>query len=267
MLILDLGGKKALVMGVTNERSLGYALARKLFQAGAEVALSYQSERLRPQVEKLAQGLGQAPLFQADVTKEEELEGLFAGIKETWGALDYLVHSLAFAPREAFSGRFLDTRREDWRIALEVSAYSFVAVAKRAEPLLREGGALLTLTYYASEKVVPRYNVMAAAKAALETSVRYLAYELGPKGVRVNAISAGPVMTVAARAIPGFTQMYEWARKTAPLRRPVTQEEVGNAGLFLLSPLAGGITGEVLFVDAGYHIMGMPPEDRARWES
>lgn len=248
-------------MGVTNERSLGYAIAKKLHEAGAEVALSYQSERLRPEAEKLAQNLGPAKLFQADVTKEEELENLFRGIAETWGHLDFLVHSLAFAPREAFAGRFLDTRREDWQVALEVSAYSFVAVAKKAEPLLREGGALLTLTYYASEKVVPRYNVMAAAKAALEACVRYLAYELGPKGIRVNAISAGPVMTVAARSIPGFTKMYEWVGKTTPLRRNITQEEVGNAALFLLSPLASGITGEVLFVDAGYHIMGMPSED------
>ncbi|MBC7318744.1 enoyl-ACP reductase [Candidatus Bipolaricaulota bacterium] len=261
MVVLDLAGKKALVMGVTNERSLGYAIAKKLYEAGAEVALSYQNERLRPVAEKLAQNLGPAKLFQADVTKEEELENLFRGIAETWGHLDFLVHSLAFAPREAFAGRFLDTRREDWQVALEVSAYSFVAVAKKAEPLLREGGALLTLTYYASEKVVPRYNVMAAAKAALEACVRYLAYELGPKGIRVNAISAGPVMTVAARSIPGFTKMYEWVGKTAPLRRNITQEEVGNAAVFLLSPLASGITGEVLFVDAGYHIMGMPPED------
>lgn len=248
-------------MGVTNERSLGYAIAQKLHEAGAEIALSYQSERLRSQVEKLAQSLGGARLFQADVTKEPEIEALFRGIEEHWGHLDFLVHSLAFASREAFTGRYLDTARADWLFALEVSAYSLVAVVKRAEPLLRPGGAILTLTYYASEKVVPRYNVMAAAKAALEASVRYLAYELGPKGIRVNAISAGPVMTVAARAIPGFTQMYEWVGKTAPLRRNITQEEVGNAGLFLLSPLASGITGEVLFVDAGYHIMGLPVQD------
>jgi enoyl-[acyl-carrier protein] reductase I len=261
MVVLDLTGKKALVMGVTNERSLGYAIARKLREAGAEVAMSYQSERLRPEVERLAQSLGGARIFQADVTREEELDALFRGLHESWGGLEYLVHSLAFAPREAFAGRYLNTSRADWLTALEVSAYSLVAVVRRAEPLLRPSGAVLTLTYYASEKVVPRYNVMAAAKAALEASVRYLAYELGPKGIRVNAISAGPVMTVAARAIPGFTKMYEWAGKTAPLRRTIAQEEVGNAGLFLLSPLASGITGAVLFVDAGYHIMGMPPED------
>ncbi|MEN3010496.1 MAG: enoyl-ACP reductase [Candidatus Bipolaricaulaceae bacterium] len=259
MLALDLSGKKALVMGVANERSLAYAIAQKLRAAGAELALSYQAERLRPELEKLAQALGGALLFQADVTKDEELDALFRGIGEAWGHLDYLVHSLAFAPREAFAGRFLDTRREDWRVALEVSAYSLVAVARRAEPLLREGGALLTLTYYASEKVVPHYNVMAAAKAALEASVRYLAYELGPKGIRVNAISAGPVRTVAARSIPGFATLYEQVGKLAPLGRNITHEEVGNAGLFLLSPWASGITGAVLFVDAGYHILGVPP--------
>ncbi|MCS7217519.1 MAG: enoyl-ACP reductase [Thermus sp.] len=257
MLTLDLAGKKALVMGVTNQRSLGYAIAEKLRAAGAEVALSYQGERIRPEAERLAEALGGARLFQADVTQDAELDALFAGVGEAWGGLDYLVHAIAFAPREAMEGRYLDTRRQDWLLALEVSAYSLVAVAQRAEPLLRAGGGIVTLTYYASEKVVPKYNVMAIAKAALEASVRYLAYELGPKGVRVNAISAGPVRTVAARSIPGFTKMYDRVAQVAPLGRNVSQEEVGNLGLFLLSPLASGITGEVVYVDAGYHIMGM----------
>ncbi|TBH21198.1 enoyl-ACP reductase FabI [Thermus thermamylovorans] len=256
MLTLDLSGKKALVMGVTNQRSLGYAIAEKLHQAGAELAFSYQGERLKDEVERLAAPLG-ALTFQADATRDEELDRLFAGIKEAWGGLDYLVHAIAFAPREAMEGRYLDTRREDWLLALEVSAYSLVAAARRAEALLREGGGIVTLTYHASRKVVPRYNVMAIAKAALEASVRYLAFELGPKGVRVNAISAGPVRTVAARSIPGFTRMYDRVAQVAPLGRNITQEEVGNLGLFLLSPLAGGITGEVVYVDAGYHIMGM----------
>lgn len=257
MLTVDLSGKKALVMGVTNERSLGYAIAQKLRAAGAELALSYQAERLRPDLEKIAQTLGGALLFRADVTKDEELDALFQGVKEAWGHLDYLVHSIAFAPKEAFSGRYLDTRRADWLLTLEVSAFSLVAAVQRAEPLLRPGGAILTLTYYASEKVIPRYNVMAVAKAALEATVRYLAYELGPKGIRVNAISAGPVRTVAARSIPGFSALHEQVGKLAPLGRNITQEEVGNAGLFLLSPLASGITGTVLFVDAGYHILGL----------
>jgi enoyl-[acyl-carrier protein] reductase I len=260
MLTVDLAGKKALVMGVTNQRSLGFAIAEKLKEAGAEIALSYQGERIRPEAEKLAEALGGALLFQADVTKDEELDALFGGLKEAWGHLDYLVHAIAFAPREAMEGRYLDTRRADWLLALEVSAYSLVAAAQRAEPLLREGGGIVTLTYYASEKVVPKYNVMAIAKAALEASVRYLAYELGPKGVRVNAISAGPVRTVAARSIPGFTKMYDRVAQVAPLRRNITQEEVGNLGLFLLSPLGSGITGEVIYVDAGYHIMGMELE-------
>ena len=260
MLTVDLSGKKALVMGVTNRRTLGFGIAAKLKEAGAGVALSYQAERLRPEAEKLAEALGGALLFRADVTQDEELDALFAGVKEAFGGLDYLVHAIAFAPREAMEGRYIDTRRQDWLLALEVSAYSLVAAAQRAEPLLREGGGIVTLTYYASEKVVPKYNVMAIAKAALEASVRYLAYELGPKGVRVNAISAGPVRTVAARSIPGFTKMYDRVAQTAPLRRNVTQEEVGNLGLFLLSPLASGITGEVVYVDAGYHIMGMELE-------
>ncbi|TFU25784.1 enoyl-ACP reductase FabI [Thermus tengchongensis] len=259
MLTLDLSGKKALVMGVTNQRSLGYAIAEKLHGAGVELAFSYQGERLKEEVERLAAPLG-ALTFQADATRDEELDRLFAGIGEAWGHLDYLVHAIAFAPREAMEGRYLDTRRQDWLLALEVSAYSLVAAAQRAEALLREGGGIVTLTYYASEKVVPRYNVMAIAKAALETSVRYLAYELGPKGVRVNAISAGPVRTVAARSIPGFMKMYDRVAQVAPLKRNITQEEVGNLGLFLLSPLASGITGEVVYVDAGYHVMGMELE-------
>jgi enoyl-[acyl-carrier protein] reductase I len=259
MITLDLSGKKALVMGVTNGRSLGYAIAEKLHQAGAELFFSYQSERLKEDVEKLARPLG-ARIFQADVTRDEELDALFQEVGRAWGGLDYLVHAIAFAPREAMEGRYLDTRRQDWLLALEVSAYSLVAVAQRAEPLFREGGSLVTLTYYASEKVVPKYNVMAVAKSALEASVRYLAYELGPKGVRVNAISAGPVRTVAARSIPGFMKMYDRVAQVAPLKRNVTQEEVGHLGLFLLSPLASGITGEVVYVDAGYHIMGMELE-------
>ncbi len=256
MMAIDLSGKKALVMGVTNQRSLGYAIAEKLHRAGAELLFSYQAERLREEVEGLALPLG-ARTFQADVTKDEELDALFEEVRRAWGGLDYLVHAIAFAPREAMEKRYLDTRRKDWLLALEVSAYSLVAVAQRAEPLLREGGGIVTLTYYASEKVVPKYNVMAVAKSALEASVRYLAYELGPKGVRVNAISAGPVRTVAARSIPGFMRMYDRVAQVAPLKRNVTQEEVGHLGLFLLSPLSSGITGEVIYVDAGYHIMGM----------
>jgi enoyl-[acyl-carrier protein] reductase I len=257
MIPIDLKGKRGLVMGVSNARSLGWAIAERLHAAGAELAFSYQGDRLREDLEKLTHDWTGALLSQCDVTNEGELKATFAGLREAWGGLDFVVHSIAFAPRAAMDGRYIETTREDWRTALEVSAYSLVAVAREAEPLLGEGGALVTLTYYAAEKVVPKYNVMGIAKSALEASVRYLAYELGKQGVRVNAVSAGPVRTVAARSIPGFMKMYNKVAGVAPLGRNVTHEEVGNLGLFLLSPLASGITGETVYVDAGFHIMGM----------
>jgi enoyl-[acyl-carrier protein] reductase I len=257
MIEIDLKGKRGLVMGVSNGRSLGWAIAEKLAAAGAELAFSYQGDRLKQDLEKLTRDLPGARLSQCDVTNESELKATFADLKEAWGSLDFVVHSIAFAPRTAMDGRYIETTRDDWRMALEISAYSLVAVAREAEALLNEGGSLVTLTYYAAEKVVPKYNVMGIAKSALEASVRYLAYELGKKGVRVNAVSAGPVRTVAARSIPGFMKMYNKASGIAPLGRNVTHEEVGNLGLFLLSSLASGITGETVYVDAGFHIMGM----------
>lgn len=244
-------------MGVTNARSLGWSIAKKLDEAGAELAFSYQGERLRGEIEKLTRDLPDPRLYQVDVTREEELKALFADLGHCWGQLDYLVHSIAFAPRTAMAGRYVDTCRDDWVTALEVSAYSLVSAAREAEPLLAEGGALVTMSYYAAERVVPKYNVMAIAKSALEASVRYLAYDLGKKGVRVNALSAGPVKTVAARSIPGFMKMYARVAAIAPLGRNIEQEDVGNLGLFLLSPLASGITGETVYVDGGYHVMGM----------
>ena len=255
--VIDLSGKKALVMGVTNKRSLGWAIAAQLQEAGADLAFSYQGERLRGEVEKLTAERPETPRFECDVTKEEDLEALFAGLSEVWDGIDILVHAIAFAPRAAMEGRYIDTTREDWITALEVSAYSLVSIARHAEPMLREGASIATLTYHASERVVPKYNVMAIAKSALEASVRYLAYELGEKNIRVNGISAGPVKTIAARSIPGFMSMFKQFEKIAPLKRNVTHEEVGQLGLFLLSPMASGITGEVVYVDAGYHIMGM----------
>lgn len=257
MIAIDLKGKRGLVMGVANARSLGWAIAEKLGEAGAELAFSYQGERLKDDLEKLTQDMAGTRLFQCDVTNEEELKSTFAALKDAWGGLDFVVHSIAFAPRAAMDGRYIETTRDDWRTALEISAYSLVSVAREAEPLLSEGGTLVTLTYFAAEKVVPKYNVMGIAKSALEASVRYLAYELGKKGVRINAVSAGPVRTVAARSIPGFMKMYNKVGSIAPLGRNVTHEEVGNLGLFLLSPLSGGITGETVYVDAGFHIMGM----------
>jgi enoyl-[acyl-carrier protein] reductase I len=257
MIEIDLAGKRALVLGVSNARSLGWAIADKLRAAGAELAFGYQGERLKEDLEKLTASMPERRLYSCDVTREDELKAMFEDLRGAWGSLDYVVHSIGFAPRAAMDGRYIETTRQDWLTALEISAYSLVSVAREAEPLLREGGGIITLTYYAAEKVVPKYNVMGIAKSALEASVRYLAYEMGKQGVRVNAVSAGPVRTVAARSIPGFMKMYNRVADIAPLGRNVTHEEVGNLGLFLLSPLAAGITGETVYVDAGYHIMGM----------
>ncbi len=257
MIEIDLKGKRGLVMGVANGRSLGWAIAERLGAAGAELAFSYQGERLKEDLEKLTRDMPGTRLSQCDFTREEDLEATFGDLRQAWGGLDFVVHSIGFAPRAAMDGRYIDTTREDWVTALDISAYSLVAVARHAEPLLNEGASIVTLTYYASEKVVPKYNVMGIAKSALEASVRYLAYEMGKKQVRVNAVSAGPVRTVAARSIPGFMKMYNKVAGIAPLGRNVTHEEVGNLGLFLLSPLSSGITGETIYVDAGYHVMGM----------
>ena len=257
MIQIDLNGKKGLVMGVANSRSLGWAVAEKLSAAGAQLAFSYQGERLRETLEKLTANLEGSRLYDCDLTEPEQIDALFADLGEAWGELDFLVHAIAFAPRPAMDGRYIDTTREDWLTALEISAFSLVAVAKAAEPLLKEGSSMITLTYYAAEKVVPKYNVMGIAKSALEASVRYLAYELGPAGVRVNAVSAGPVRTVAARSIPGFLKMYKRVAGIAPLKRNVDHAEVGNLGLYLLSPLSSGTTGETVYVDAGYNVMAM----------
>ncbi len=257
MVNLDLSGKRYLIMGVTNRYSLGWGIAEQLHRAGAELAFSYQGERLKDSLEKLTAELPGCRLLQCDVTRPDELTALFDDLTAAWGSLDGLVHAIAFAPRAALEGRYLDTSREDWLIALEVSAYSLVAAVRGAEPLFNDGASVVTLTYYAAEKVVPKYNVMAIAKSALEASVRYLAYELGGAGVRVNAVSAGPVKTVAARSIPGFMSLYQKFSEVAPLGRQISQQDVGNLGLFLLSPLAAAITGEVVYVDAGYHVMGM----------
>lgn len=257
MIGIDLAGKNYLVMGVANRRSLGWAIAEQLHAAGGRLAFSYQAERLQSELEGLTADMPDRLLFQCDVGREEELAAMFSGLQEQWGSLDGIVHAIAFAPRESMEGRYLDTTRQDWMTALDVSAYSLVAVARHAEPLLSEGAGMVTLSYYAAEKVVPKYNVMAIAKSALEASVRYLAYELGGKQIRVNAVSAGPVRTVAARSIPGFVSLFKRFAEVAPLGRNITHEEVGQLGLFLLSPLASGITGEVVYVDAGFHIMGM----------
>ncbi len=260
---MDLKGKNILVMGVTNKFSLGWAIAEVVRDAGANLAFSYQAERQQAGLEKLTANIDGCRLYQCDVTAEGELKLMMADLGATWGGIDGVVHAIGFAPRAAMEGRYLDTTKEDWLVALEVSAYSLLAVAREAEAHLNEGAGIVTLTYYAAEKVVPKYNVMGVAKSALESTVRYLAYDLGKLGVRVNAVSAGPVKTVAARSIPGFMQMYRKFADMAPLKTGIVPRDVGNLGAYLLSPMAAGITGETVYVDAGYHAMGMdlPDED------
>ncbi|UCH25609.1 MAG: enoyl-ACP reductase [Trueperaceae bacterium] len=263
MYTIDLKGKTGLVLGVTNQRSIAWSIAKPLAEAGARLIFSYQAERLRGALEKLTQNLEDPVLYECDVQFDDQLDKLFKDIESTVGRLDFVVHSLAYAPQATFENPFFHTTREDWRTAMDVSAYSLVAVAKRAAPLMTEGGSILTMTYLAAERVVPHYNMMGVAKAALEASVRFLAYELGPAGIRVNAISAGPVRTVAARSISGFAGMYAEAGRQSMLQRNITQEEVGAVGLSLIAEqLGSGITGEIVFVDAGYHAIGMfVPED------
>ena len=258
--MIDLRGKVAVVFGLANKRSIAYAVAQKLAEAGATLILSYQSERLQKEAEQLLADLGQAETgraFQCDVSRDEEIEALFAKIANAAPQVDILVHSVAFAPADAIKNDFLLTTREDFRVAHDVSVYSLIAVARGAAPLMTNGGAILTLTYYGSEKVFPNYNVMGVAKAALEASVRYLAASLGSKNIRVNAISAGPIKTLAARGIGDFSTILDKVTERAPLHRNVEQAEVGNTALFLCSPLASGITGEITFVDCGFNVTGI----------
>jgi len=258
MRTIDLSGRNALILGVANQRSLGWAIAEALGQAGCRLAFTYQGERLKDNVTDLAAKYPDAPVLPCDVTRDDELDTLMAAVRAEMGRLDVLVHSVAFARREDLEGQFRKTSREGWRTALEISAYSLVDVANRAAPLMEpHGGAMLALTYMASQRVFPAYNVMGSAKAALEHAIRQLAYELGPLNIRVNGISAGPISTLSARGVSGFTGMLQHARERAPLGRGVEAREVGDAALFLCSPLATAITGEILFVDAGYNIMGL----------
>lgn len=255
---MSLAGKVALVVGVANHRSIAWAIARALAEQGASLVLTYQNERLRPGVQELAETVG-APTVECDVSLDDHVRAAVEKTVDLRGGLDLLVHSVAFAQREDLDGRFVDTRREGFRVAMDVSVYSLVALARAAEPFMkaRGGGSILTLTYYGSEKVVPGYNVMGVAKAALEAAVRYLAYDLGPSGIRVNAISAGPLNTLAARGIPGFVEMRRHHAERSPLRRNIEVDEVARTAVFLLGPQASAITGEVVYVDAGYHIMGV----------
>ena len=256
--MIDMKGKVAVVFGLANKRSIAYAIAQKLAEAGATLVLGYQSERLQREAEQLLEDLGQketGKAFQCDVSKDDEIANIFAEIKSQFGKMDTLVHSIGFAPN--IKNSVLNTAREDFRVAHDVSAYSLIALAREAAPLMPEGGSILTLTYYGSEKVFPNYNIMGVAKAALEAAVRYLAADLGSKNIRVNAISAGPIKTLAARGISDFTQILTAVEQRGPLHRNVEQNEVGNTALFLASPLASGITGEITFVDCGYNITGL----------
>lgn len=257
MYAIDLRGQHGLVMGVANHRSLAWAIARQLDGAGARLCVTWAHERLRPAAEELVATLHNAFTMQCDVTRDDMIDAVAERLGARWGSLELLVHGIAYARREDLEGDFVATPRAGFQLALDVSAYSLLNVVHRALPLLtRNGASVVTLTYFASERAVPHYNVMGSAKAVLEQSVRQLAYELGPKRVRVNAISPGPVSTLAARGIHGFTDMLKEHARMAPLGRNITQDEVGKAALFLLSDLASGVTGETLYVDAGYHIMG-----------
>jgi len=255
--MIDLSGKTAVVFGLANKRSIAWGIAQQLHAAGATLAICYQNERMRLEAESLISELPGASGFQCDVSSDSEIEALFAALKEKYGKVDTLVHAAAFAPAAELKGDFLNTSRDGFRVAMDVSVYSLIAVSRAATPLMTEGGSIMTLTYYAAEKVVPNYNVMALAKAALESATRYLAATLGPRNIRVNAISAGPVRTLAARSITGFTVMEDHTERNAPLRRNIAADDVGNAALYLCSPLASNVTGHILMVDAGYSILGM----------
>lgn len=255
---LLLEGKLGVVFGVANKRSIAWAIAQAWHKAGARLAFTYQGERLRENVEELAGTFGGDTLIlPCDVTKDEEIDHVFREVGNKMGRLDLLLHAVAFAPREALEGQFVNTSREAFRVAHDVSAYSLVALARSAAPLMTQGGSIVAMSYYGAEKVVPHYNVMGVAKAALEASTRYLAYDLGPKKIRVNCISAGPVNTLAARGISGFTEMLKHYEAHAPLKRNVLPEELGATGVFLASEGAAAITGQVIYVDSGYQIMGM----------
>jgi enoyl-[acyl-carrier protein] reductase I len=253
----SLQGRTAVVFGVANKRSIAWAIARQMQQAGAQLAITYQNERLKQEAADLIAELPNAQAFQCDVSRDEEIAQLFEQLKERYGKLNVLVHSIAYAPAEDLKGDFADTSRDGFRIALDTSAYSLVALARAARPLMTEGGSIMTMTYYGSARVIPRYNVMGVAKAALEASVRYLAYDLGKNNIRVNAISAGPIKTLASRGISGFGDMLKEQAERAPLKRNVDVNEVATTAVFLASDAGSGITGETLYVDGGYNIMGV----------
>jgi len=258
-----MAGKRGLVMGVANERSIGWGIARALADHGADLAFTYQGDALGKRVKPLAETVGSTLCVDCDVTDDAAIDRAFAEIESAWGGLDFVVHAIAFSDKEELKGEYLDTTRGNFLRTLDISCYSFTAVAQRATRLMKNGGSLVTLTYYGAERVMPHYNVMGVAKAALEASVRYLAADLGGRNIRVNAISAGPIKTLAASGIGDFRYILKWNELNAPLKRNVTIDQVGGAGLYLLSDLSAGVTGEVHHVDSGYHVVGMLRTDAA----
>ncbi len=254
-------GKRGLIMGLANDKSLAWGIAKQLHEQGAELAFSYQGDSLEKRVRPLAASVGSDFLIDCDVSDMDALDGAFATLKARWPTIDFIVHAIGYSDKSQLRGRYYDTTLDNFLMTMNISAYSLVAVTKRALPMMNKGGSILTLSYYGAEKVVPHYNVMGVAKAALETSVKYLANDCGPDGIRVNAISAGPIKTLAASGIGDFRYILKWNELNAPLRRNVTIEDVGGAGLYLLSDLASGVTGEIHHVDAGYNVVGMKQED------
>ncbi len=256
-----MAGKRGLIMGLANDKSLAWGIAKKLSEAGAELAFSYQGETMEKRVRPLAEQLGVARLFDCDVSDMGALDATFAKLAEEWRTIDFVVHAIGFSDKNELRGRFVDTSLDNFLMTMNISVYSFVAVAQRAAKMMNPGGSMLTLSYYGAEKVIPHYNVMGVAKAALETSVQYLAVDLGRDNIRVNAISAGPIKTLAASGIGDFRLILKWNELNSPLKRNVTIDDVGGAGLYLLSDLASGVTGETHHVDAGYNVIGMKAED------
>lgn len=254
-------GKRGLIMGVANNRSIAWGIAKACADAGAELALTYQGEALKKRVEPLATELGAIVAGHCDVTDLDTIDAVFAELESKWGKLDFVVHAIAFSDKDELTGRYVETSRENFNRTMDISVYSLTAVAKRAEPLMTDGGSIITLTYYGAEKVMPHYNVMGVAKAALEASVRYLAVDLGGSNIRVNAISAGPIKTLAASGIGDFRYILKWNEYNSPLKRTVTIDEVGDSALYLVSDLSRGVTGEILHVDSGYHTIGMKAVD------
>jgi len=254
-------GKRGLIMGLANDKSLAWGIARKLAEHGAELAFSYQGEALEKRVRPLAESLGSDFLLECDVSDMAALDAAFATLAARWPTIDFVVHAIGFSDKNELRGKYLDTSLDNFLMTMNISAYSLVAVARRAAAMMTDGGSILTLSYYGAEKVIPHYNVMGVAKAALETSVKYLANDLGPANIRVNAISAGPIKTLAASGIGDFRYILKWNELNSPLRRNVTIEDVGGGGLYLLSDLASGVTGEIHHIDAGYNVVGMKQED------